>query len=248
MSENALMWVEIGFNILYLIVIWALVLVMYRKRSKVSLENTRSANLVMWAFGLLAFGDTGHVGFRVLAYAIGSLEARISLFGISFGLVGLGALSTAVTVTFFYMLILALWSERFDRPYGWFGWLLFSAGILRLLVMSLPGNAWNNVVPPQPWSTVRNLPLMLQGLGVAILILRDARLHSDRHFTWIGIMILFSYACYIPVILLVQQVPVIGMLMIPKTLAYVAIGFIAYNGLFQEEPQERLGPLGESLA
>ena len=51
-------------------------------------------------------------------------------------------------------------------------------------------------------------------------------------------MVLFSYACYIPVILFVQQVPVIGMLMIPKTVAYVVIGFLAYNDLF------RLGEVG----
>ena len=39
---------------------------------------------------------------------------------------------------------------------------------------------------------------------------------------------------YIPVILFVQQVPTIGMLMIPKTLAYVAIGFIAYFSLYRQ--------------
>jgi hypothetical protein len=98
--------------------------------------------------------------------------------------------------------------------------------------MLLPVNEWNSVVPPQPWSTVRNLPLMLQGLGLAYLILRDARAAGDRTFTWIGISILVSYACYMPVIFFVQQVPIIGMLMIPKTLAYVAIGFLAYFDLY----------------
>jgi hypothetical protein len=69
-------------------------------------------------------------------------------------------------------------------------------------------------------------------LGVAYLILRDAREAGDRAFTWIGIMVLVSYACYIPVILFVQQVLTIGMLMIPKTMAYVALGFIAYANLY----------------
>jgi hypothetical protein len=74
---------------------------------------------------------------------------------------------------------------------------------------------------------------MVQGLGVAYLILRDARLAHDRTFEWIGAMILVSYACYLPVILFVQQVPAIGMLMIPKTMAYVAIGFLAYLDLYK---------------
>jgi hypothetical protein len=114
------------------------------------------------------------------------------------------------------------------------------AAVLRLILMLLPVNEWNSVVPPQPWSTVRNLPLMLQGLGLAYLILRDALAAGDRTFTWIGISILVSYACYIPVIFFVQQVPIVGMLMIPKTLAYVAIGFLVYFDLYTErQPAEK---------
>jgi hypothetical protein len=73
--------------------------------------------------------------------------------------------------------------------------------------------------------------LLIQGLGLAYLILRDAIANKDVTFRWIGIMILVSFACYIPVILFVQQVPLVGMLMIPKTMAYVAIGFLAYFDL-----------------
>lgn len=233
MSEAARMWMEISFNIIYLIVVWGLVIAMYSRRHQVKPEDQRVADLVMKAFALLALGDTGHVGFRVVAYALGDLEATISVFGVEMGLVGLGALATAVTVTFFYMLVLMIWHARFKKPYGWFGYLLFAVGIMRLVIMAFPANEWNNLVPPQPWSLYRNLPLMLQGLGVAYLILRDARATQDRPFTWIGICILVSYAMYTPVILFVQQVPLIGMLMIPKTMAYVAIAFIAYNALYR---------------
>jgi hypothetical protein len=47
-----------------------------------------------------------------------------------------------------------------------------------------------------------------------------------------GMSILVSYACYIPVILYVQRAPMLGMLMIPKTLAYVAIALLAYFDLY----------------
>jgi hypothetical protein len=232
MSEEMRMVVEISFNILYLITIWGLVIAMQRKRSHVEPQNQGVASLVLWAFGLLAFGDTGHVGFRVWAYALGGLESSLQIAGQPVGLVGVGAFMTAVTVTFFYVLMLEVWRQRFNRRYGWFEYLLLGAAALRLILMLLPVNEWNSVVPPQPWSTVRNLPLMLQGLGLAYLILRDARLVGDRTFTWIGISILVSYACYMPVIFFVQQVPIVGMLMIPKTLAYVAIGFLAYFDLY----------------
>lgn len=232
MSESMRMWVEITFNLSYLIVVWGLVILMARRKSEVSFGNRRAANLVIWAFGLLALGDAGHVGFRVLAYALGGLEVQKKVFGLSIGLVGVGALSTAITVTLFYMLVLELWRERFHRSSGWFEYLLLASGALRLALMALPVNDWNSVVPPQPWSIVRNLPLLLQGLGVAYLILRDARLKGDRTFLWVGVSILCSYACYIPVILFVQQVPAIGMLMIPKTMAYVAVGLLVYYDLY----------------
>ena len=232
MSESLRMWVEISFNLAYLVVIWGLVIAMRRNRSRVAQADQRVADLFLWAFALLALGDTGHVDFRVLAYALGSLETKISILGTQLGLVGLGALATAVTVTLFYVLMLEVWRARFHKPYGWFGYLLLGAAVARLLLMLPEANEWNNVVPPQPWSIIRNLPLMLQGLGVAYLILRDARVAHDRTFTWIGLMILVSFACYIPVITFVQQAPIIGMLMIPKTMAYVAIAFLAYQELY----------------
>jgi hypothetical protein len=147
------------------------------------------------------------------------------------GLRGLGTLATAITVTLFYVLMLAIWRSRFNRQYGPFEHLLLASALVRLLLLALPVNQWDSPVPPQPWSTIRNLPLLVQGLGVAYLILRDARANKDRTFWWIGMMILISYACYAAVVLFVQQVPLIGMLMIPKTVAYMAICLLAYNEL-----------------
>ena len=91
---------------------------------------------------------------------------------------------------------------------------------------------WSSLVPPQPWSIYRNIPLTLQGLGVAYLFLRDAYAKRQPRFLLIGVLILASYACYLPVVLFVQRAPILGMLMIPKTLAYVAIGFLAYRDLY----------------
>ncbi|GAB4575630.1 MAG: hypothetical protein Kow0077_28060 [Anaerolineae bacterium] len=233
MSETMRMWTEIGFNVLYLVAIWWLVFRMVRQRGQVPPQNQRLAALLIGAFALLALGDTGHVGFRVLAYAMGGLEnAAVTIAGRDFGLVGMGALATAITVTFFYVLVLFMWQARYQKPLGWFGLLLLAAAAIRLIIMAFPQNEWNSVVPPQPWGLIRNTPLIIQGLGVMFLILRDARATGDRPFMLIGLMILASYAFYTPVILWVQQVPALGMLMIPKTLAYVAIAWIGYRAFF----------------
>jgi hypothetical protein len=231
-SESVRMWVEILFNVTYLIVVWGLVVAMWQRRGFLAPDARAYATLFMWAFGLLALGDTGHVGFRVLAYALGGLDSTIQLFETPVGLVGLGALSTAVTVTFFYVVMLFIWQRRFDKPLGRLGLLLLAAAAVRLIVMLFPQNEWNNSVPPWTWSMIRNVPLMVQGLGVAYLVLRDAGQAQDPIFRWVGIMVFVSFGFYIPVILFVQRAPMIGMLMIPKTMAYVAIAWLAFAQLF----------------
>jgi hypothetical protein len=227
MSETLRTWIEVSFNVSYLVVVWGLVIAMASRQSAVEPANRPVAARVLWAFALLALGDTGHVGFRVLAYALGGLEAHPTL-------VGMGALATAITVTFFYALMLDAWRLRFNKKLGWFEYLLLAAAVVRLGMMALPVNEWGRVEPPQPWGIYRNIPLMVQGLGVMFLILRDARAAQDRTFGWIGAMILVSYTFYTPVILFVSQAPLLGMLMIPKTMAYVAIAVIAYRDLYTQ--------------
>jgi len=175
-----------------------------------------------------------------LAYAAGSLETTLTVFGVEVGLVGIGVFSTSVTVTIFYALMLMIWRVRFDQQYGGFGLLLFLAAAVRLVLMLFPQNEWSRIVSPQPWATYRNLPLLVQGLGAAYLILRDAIANKDRTFKWVGVMILVSYAFYVPVVLFVEVVPMIGMLMIPKTMAYVAIAWVAFTNVFRKTSPESL--------
>lgn len=227
MSEELRMYVEVGFNIIYLIVVWIMTGIMSLRMGKVSEKNRKSANLFRWAFLLLALGDTGHVGFRVAAYALGGLEQNNLL-------VGLGALATAVTVTFFYVVMLFIWRDRFNGKFGMLEYALLASVPIRLLVMTFPQNDWGNSVPPEFWGIFRNAFLVFLGVGVLYLYLRDSIKHKDRLFRWIGYCVFFSYLFYTPVILFARDIPAIGMLMIPKTIMYVAIQFLAYRGLWEQ--------------
>lgn len=233
MPPQVRMWTEIVFNLGYLTVIWSLVAVMTKRRGWPAPADAVTARRFLAAFALLAAGDTGHVGFRAVAYALGDLDRTVSLGGLEVGLVGVGALATAVTVTFFYAALLFVWQARFGKPLGVFGWLLLAVGVARLLFFFHPENHWSSTVPVQPFSTYRNLPLVVQGLGVAFLLLRDAREKHDAAFTRLGVAILLSYAFYAPVILWVQRVPVLGMLMIPKTLAYLWMAWLGFGAFFR---------------
>src|SRR5512140_2256358 len=89
MTETMRTWVEIAFNICYLVAIWGIVIAMFRHQAVIASQDTAVAGCVRWAFALLALGDTGHVGFRVIAYALGSLEAKPLVMGIPVSLVGI---------------------------------------------------------------------------------------------------------------------------------------------------------------
>ena len=75
-------------------------------------------------------------------------------------------------------------------------------------------------------------------MGVLFLYLRDSAKTKDHLFRWMGYCVFFSYLFYIPVILFARDIPIIGMLMIPKTIMYVAIQFLAFHGLWPQKEAE----------
>lgn len=236
MAEATRVWTETIFNIAYLIVVWWLVIAMINRRELVDAREQRVAGLIMWAFLLLGLGDIGHVGFRVVAFALGGLDATVTVIGRTMTLAPMGALATAITFTFFYVILIMIWRERFDQRYGVLGNLLFVLAAARLIIMAVPANNWNSLQPPHDWAIFRNVPLMLMQLGSAYLILRDGVRKRDKTFIWIGVMVIVSFICYAPVIFLQQRVPLIGMLMIPKTIAYLVIAFLGFFRYYRVRP------------
>ena len=232
MPENVRLWTETSFNIAYLIAVWWLVLAMWRRRGAVARADRKTAGLVMLAFFFLGLGDVGHVGFRLVAFGLGGIETGVAVFGRELKLAPMGSLATAITFTFFYVILLFAWRERFGKPLGIIGWSVLVLAAARLLIMAHPANGWNSTVLQYPWSLYRNAPLMLMQLGVAFLLMRDALARQDRTFTVVSILILVSFVCYAPVIFFQQRVPLIAMLMIPKTIAYLAIAAIGLKALF----------------
>ena len=216
---------EIGFNILYLITIYLLVGLMIRRYRSKDYENLPGSASFLLAFLLLAVGDTGHVGFRLLAFSRGGLEANEVL-------VGLGALATAITITLFYMLMIDVWRKQARVKQSWLFVVVLLTGIIRFVIMTLPENTWGQVVPPFKFSLIRNSFLILMGILVVYAFLKDGRLLKNTFLNRSALAVIISFACYIPVILFVQKAPMIGMLMIPKTIAYVFLAVIGYRRLF----------------
>ena len=220
---------ELLFDAIYLVVIWAIVFRMYGKMRMLPDDRLPLARTLALAFALLGLGDTAHVGFRIVAHLRGGVEANPQLLGI-------GKLATAITVTIFYVLLVKAWKLRYDKHYGVLAYLLFISAAVRLSFMLLPGNEWAKAIAPFSFSMHRNIPLLIQGLGAAYLILSESVRSKDSAFTWIGLMILVSYAFYTPVILYARTIPTLGLLMIPKTIAYMVAAFVAYSSVFKDTP------------
>jgi ABC-type amino acid transport system permease subunit len=220
---------ELIFDAIYLVVIWTVVFRMYGRMRTLTDDRLPLARTLALAFALLALGDTAHVGFRIVAHLRGGVEANPQLLGT-------GKLATAITVTIFYALLVKAWKLRYNKHYGIFAYLLFLGAAVRLTFMLLPGNEWAKAVAPFSFSMHRNIPLLIQGLGAAYLILSESVRSQDSAFTWIGLMILVSYAFYTPVILYARTVPALGLLMIPKTIAYMVAAVVAYSSVFKDLP------------
>jgi hypothetical protein len=79
MSEAALIWREVSFNVLYLITIWTLVIVMARRLNAVEGGDRPIAQRVLWAFALLGMlmipKTVAYVVIAILAYR--SLYPRV---------------------------------------------------------------------------------------------------------------------------------------------------------------------------
>lgn len=224
MNTSAVAWMEFGFDLFYFVVLGATVAAMAVALPRIPAQVAPMAKRVLLAFVLLGVGDLGHVGLRILA------QLWMDPFS---AWVPWGAVPTAITVTFFYLLLLDALRVRRGAERGPFDWALIALAALRFVLLAAPGNAWEQPVPPLGWSLARNVPLFLIGVAVMGLFLRDGKRSHDPVLTAIGGLIGVSYACYAPVILFVQQVPAIGLLMIPKTVAYLAMGVVAYRGLFR---------------
>lgn len=231
MATPIAMIAENVFNVAYLVSVWLLVALM-GARLRRSPEQALATRFLL-AFALLAAGDTFHVGFRVLTALLGASRATIGIAGIESSMLGLGMLATAYTMTAFYMVIadairLRL-GGRYDAGYVAVQALLFA----RLVVMALPGNSWESSVPPHAMGLVRNLPLAAAGILLAVRCLKASGRAGDRTWKGIGWSMVASYGFYIPVILFAAAVPALGLLMIPKTVAYVVMGVVAYKGFWR---------------
>ena len=108
---------------------------------------------------------------------------------------------------------------------------VWSLALIRIALCLFPQNMWTSADAPLSWGILRNIPFALMGLVVIVLFYRSAKAENDSAFRWMWLTIVLSFAFYIPVVLWADAYPMIGMLMIPKTIAYVWTVVIGFNAM-----------------
>lgn len=171
----------------------------------------------------LGFGDSFHLIPRIYALLTTGLEAHAAALGI-------GKLVTSITMTIFYIVLFRIWEVRYDVKND--NGLRWSVGILsaaRIILSLMPQNQWTLYDAPVSWGIYRNIPFTILGILIVYIILKKASEKKDDIFKKIGIGVIISFACYLPVVLYATTFRLVGMLMIPKTLAYLWIVYIGYK-------------------
>lgn len=191
-------------------------------------KGNRQFRLFGWMAIVLGAGDSFHLVPRALALCTTGLENYTVALG-------LGKWITSVTMTIFYILLYYVWRQRYQikGPCALTAAVYILAGV-RVALCMMPQNQWLSDKSPLSWGIYRNIPFALLGLLIIILFYHSAKEHNDRPFRWMWLTIVLSFGFYIPVVLWADTIPLIGMLMIPKTCAYVWTVLIGYFAMRKE--------------
>ena len=159
---------------------------------------------------VLGMGDSFHLVPRILDYWT-TLDMTAAL--------GIGKLVTSVTMTVFYLLLEYARQERYRVNSKLWLCVMWALSAVRIALCCFPQNGWTSESPSLLWGIIRNVPFVMIGVLTVILWLRSAK--GDRHLHLLWLYVLLSFAFYLPVVLLAHTLPMMGMLMLPKTVMYI---------------------------
>lgn len=198
---------ESTFDILYLIFAIVSGCILLRR------AKDKAGKLMGWAALILGCGDAFHLVPRVLNYFIeGDFTAAL----------GIGKLVTSITMTVFYLLLYYVWLERFRAPENrGITIALYGLAVLRAALCAFPQNGWLENSSDMTWGILRNIPFVI--LGAIVCWLYFQKKGEDRVFRFVWLYILLSFLFYIPVAVGAGAVPMLGMLMLPKTVCYILL-------------------------
>lgn len=244
---------SIAFLLAYMAIIWIIVLITAKKKP----SETDPA--WKWSFGsfvLLAFGDFFHLVPRTYLWYLFDIQGQTDIYTSELGifLYGFGLVMTSITVTLFYFGMYMFWRHTYAindkiKEYSehksllqYLDMIAIASVLFRICLIAFPMNEWgSDPVYINGWFSFRyltNIPLYVIGVEVIILFITGAKKaeETDAVDSYINsvvkksaIWIIISYVCYSITVFGVSVEPMLGMFMIPKTIAYLVILWYFYK-------------------
>ncbi len=182
--------------------------------SGISLLRRKEAQSITRLLGLMALvlgcGDAFHLVPRILNYWVpGDWTAAL----------GIGKLVTSITMTIFYLLLEHVRQKRYEKSDKTAICSVYVLSAARIALCLFPQNMWTSADAPLSWGIYRNIPFVILGILSICLWAKSAK--DDKVFSLLWLAILLSFAFYIPVVLWTDKIPLLGMLMLPKTVMYI---------------------------
>ncbi|GAA0719253.1 hypothetical protein GCM10008905_07010 [Clostridium malenominatum] len=206
------------FHVVYLTTVISLGITMIRKS-----KNNKYFKLFGYMSFLLGLGDAFHLIPRIYALLTTGLEANAAALGF-------GKFITSITMTIFYVILYKIWGLRFNiKNSKVLDTSIYVLAIIRIALCFFPQNQWLSYYPPVIWGIYRNIPFTIMGITMIYIIYREAAKNEDKDYKYMALAVFLSFALYTPVVLWANANKLIGMLMIPKTLAYVWVVLIGYK-------------------
>ncbi len=180
---------------------------------------------------LLGAGDSFHLIPRVYALWTTGLEAHAASLGI-------GKFITSITMTIFYLILYYIWRDRnqVKDQKGLTG-MMWGLCVIRIALCLLPQNQWLLYRQPLSYGILRNIPFAFMGIIIIVIFLQETRKTNDKVFRFMPLAVALSFGFYLPVVMFSGTFPLVGILMIPKTLAYVWIVLMCWQ--LYKSPQNK---------
>lgn len=175
----------------------------------------------LWAIMalLMAVGDSFHLVPRMAAAVFGN-ETKYKAAK------GIGKQITSITMTVFYILLWHAGELLFAFKSPVLTAAVYILAAIRIAICLMPQNHWSSSEENFSFAVYRNIPFVIQ--GVIVIIVYAVYGGFQGFLGWLWLAVLLSFAFYMPVALFSSKNPKLGMLMLPKSCAYIwiiAIGF-----------------------
>lgn len=202
---------EAIFCVIYLILTCVLGIKLLRKAN---------GNDLIKKYGIMSLILVGGDSFHLIPRILRVINPEADL---SFAL-GYGKMVTSITMTIFYVILYKIFERLYEKNKT-INCSIIVLATIRILLCLLPQNDWAGT-SPVIWGIIRNIPFAIIGLIIVALFFKHK---DDSRFKWMWLAVTLSFAFYIPVVVYSDIYPIVGMLMMPKTIMYVWIVLMGFN-------------------